>query len=255
MNTGKLILLGAGPGDPELLTLKGLKALKNADVVLYDALVNPEILKHCKPETELIFVGKRKGCYAYHQDQINDLIVNRAQNYAIVVRLKGGDPFIFGRGAEEMLYAAQRGISASVIPGISSCNAVPALQNIPLTKRGISESLWVITGTTKAHKLSKDVELAAQSNATVVILMGTSKLNEILTLYKAQNKYELPVAIIQNGSLSNEKIAVGTVNTIAQIYKEKQLSNPAIIVLGHVVNHRDQMLQIARQVETQPSTY
>lgn len=247
MTDSKLILIGAGPGDPELITLKAVKALNKAAVVLYDALVNIELLKHVSSQAELIFVGKRKGCYAYQQQQINELIVQRAQMKGTVIRLKGGDPFIFGRGSEEMEYAVRNGIPAEMIPGISSCIAVPALQQIPLTKRGVSESFWVITGTTKAHKLSNDIKLAAKSNATVVILMGTGKLDEILTIYKDEHKNELPVAIIQNGTRDSEKIGIGTVSTISQIYEKQNLANPAIIVLGEVVNNRKQMQEVIAQ--------
>ena len=239
----KLTVVGAGPGDIELFTLKGVKALQSADVVLYDALVNPELLKYAQ-NAELIFVGKRKGCYAYQQEQINDLIISRAESHGHVVRLKGGDPFIFGRGAEEMEIAAAAGIEVAVVPGISSSLAVPAYQNIPLTKRGSSESFWVITGTTKDHKLSKDVQLAAQSSATVVILMGMSKLGEITNLFRKIGKRETPVAIIQNGTTAEERIGVGTIGTIESVVQELKLTNPSIIVIGEVVRHRAQLLNL-----------
>ncbi len=135
----QLTVVGAGPGDVDLFTLKGIRALESADVVLYDALVNPKLLEYAN-NAELIFVGKRKGCYAYQQEQINDLIIARAKSHGHVVRLKGGDPFIFGRGAEEMEVAAAAGLEVAMVPGISSSLAVPAYQNIPLTKRGSSES-------------------------------------------------------------------------------------------------------------------
>lgn len=237
---GRLTVVGAGPGDVELITLKGVKALQSADVVLYDALVDNRLLEYA-PQAEHIFVGKRKGCYRYQQEQINELIVQRASQGLRVVRLKGGDPFVFGRGAEEMEYAAQHGLEVAVVPGISSATAVPALQNIPVTKRGASESFWVITGTTKEHKLSSDVALAAQSSATVVILMGMSKLSEIMALFKKQGKSETPVAIIQEGSTENEKIGVGTVASIEKAVEEQGLTNPAIIVIGEVVRHRDKI--------------
>lgn len=236
--TPKLTVVGAGPGDVDLITLKAVKVLKKADVVLYDALVNQELLDFINPEAELIFVGKRRGCYKYQQEQINELIVARAKTHGHVVRLKGGDPFIFGRGAEEMEFAAGFGIETAMVPGISSSLAVPAYQNIPVTKRGSAESFWVITGTTKEHKLSNDVALAARSNATVVVLMGMGKLPEIIALFQKENKNNLPVAIIQNGTRTNEKIGIGTVDTILDVVKEQELSNPAIIVLGEVVNHR-----------------
>lgn len=234
----KLSVVGAGPGDAELITLKAVNTLKDADVVLYDALVNKELLNYVHPKAELIYVGKRKGCYSYQQDQINELIVARAHSHGHVVRLKGGDPFIFGRGAEEMEYAAAYGIEVKAVPGISSSFAVPAYQNIPLTKRGSSESFWVITGTTKAHELSNDVALAAKSSATVVILMGMSKLSQIVELFQKEDRGELPIAIIQNGTTPQEKVGVGTVDTIEDIVATKELSNPAIIVLGEVVRHR-----------------
>ena len=245
----KLTVVGAGPGDVDLITLKAIKALKSADVVLYDALVNKELLEYVNKKAELIFVGKRLGCYKYQQEQINDLIVARANSHGHVVRLKGGDPFIFGRGAEEMEFAASHQIEVAVVPGISSSLAVPAYQNIPLTKRGSAESFWVITGTTREHKISGDVKLAAKSNATVVVLMGMNKLPQIVALFQKEGKQDLPVAIIQEGTTSKEKVGIGTVNTILNVVKEQELSNPAIIVLGDVVNHRA-ILQSVQQENT-----
>lgn len=248
MRSGKLTVVGAGPGDVELITLKGARALQSADVVLYDALVDSRLLEHA-PHAEKIFVGKRKGCYAYQQEQINDLIIERATQELHVVRLKGGDPFVFGRGAEEMEHASKFGVEVAVVPGISSSVSVPASQNIPVTKRGAAESFWVITGTTKEHKLSSDVCLAAKSNATVIILMGMSKLGEIMQLFKEEGKKETPVAIIQNGTTENEKIGIGTVASIEHKAKEQQLSNPAIIIIGEVVNHRQSILDIQKEFQ------
>ena len=248
MITPKLTIVGAGPGDADLITIKAIKTLNGANVVLYDALVNPDLLDHVNPNAELIFVGKRRGCYRYQQEQINELIVARGKSHGHVVRLKGGDPFVFGRGAEEMEHAAENGLQVAMVPGISSSLAVPAYQNIPLTKRGSSESFWVITGTTKHHKLSDDVALAAKSSATVVILMGMGKLSQIVQLFQAEGKNELPVAIIQDGTTTREKIGIGTVDTIEAIVEEKQLSNPAIIILGDVVKHRNKILEIQQEV-------
>ena len=244
----KLTVVGAGPGALDLITLRAIKALKDADVILYDALVNPALLEYTE-NAELLFVGKRKGCYAYQQEQINELIVDYAHRKGHVVRLKGGDPFIFGRGTEEMEYAIAHQIQVAMVPGISSSYAVPALQDIPLTKRGASESFWVITGTTKAHKLSEDVYLAAKSNATVVILMGMSKLEEIVAIFSAEAKQELPIAIIQNGTRDNERVGIGTIATIQRIVATKGLSNPAIMVIGEVVNHRKNLKRITAEVE------
>lgn len=243
---GRLTVVGAGPGDVELITLKAVNTLGKADVVLYDALVNEALLDYA-PKAEHIFVGKRRGCYHYQQKQINELIVQRALLGKHVVRLKGGDPFVFGRGAEEMEYASQFGIEGAVVPGISSSVAVPAAAHIPVTKRGAAESFWVITGMTKEHQLSKDVVLAAKSSATVVILMGMSKLGEIMNLFRFEGKSETPVAVIQEGTTIYEKIGMGTVATIEAKVKEQQLSNPAIIVIGEVVHHRNRLLEIQQR--------
>ncbi|SNR98630.1 uroporphyrinogen-III C-methyltransferase [Flavobacterium sp. ov086] len=237
----KVTLVGAGPGDPDLLTLKGVKALAEANVVLYDALANDEILAHAPKNAIKIFVGKKIGNHAYTQDQINQLIVDNALTYGNVVRLKGGDPFIFGRGSEEIEFIESFGIETVVVPGISSVVAVPASQGISITKRGVSESFWAITGTTSDRKLSSDVALAAQSSATVVILMGMHKLPQIIDLFQKEDKGDLPVAIIQNGTTSEEKVGVGTVNSIIEIVKEQKLSSPAIIVLGNVVRESNKL--------------
>ncbi len=186
----KVTLVGAGPGDPDLLTLKGAKALAEANVVLYDALANDEILAYAPKKSIKIFVGKKIGNHTYTQDQINQLIVDNALTYGNVVRLKGGDPFIFGRGSEEIEFIESFGIETVVVPGISSVVAVPASQGISITKSGVSESFWAITGTTSDRKLSADVALAAQSSATVVILMGMHKLPQIIDLFQKEDKGE-----------------------------------------------------------------
>lgn len=246
--TPKLTVVGAGPGDPDLITIKAIKAIESADVILYDALINEDLLNYASKTSELIFVGKRKGCYAYQQEQINELIVSRAKSHGHVVRLKGGDPFIFGRGAEELDYARQFNIETFVVPGISSSFAVPAYQGIPLTKRGASESFWVITGTTKLHQLSNDVVLAAQSKATIVILMGMGKLNEIVEVFKSQNKHAIAVAVIQNGTTKNEKVGFGTINNIVKVVEENQLASPAIIIIGDVVKERAKLTSIYKDI-------
>lgn len=237
-----LSLIGAGPGDPELISLKALKALESASVVLYDALVDPVLLKHAPEGAQKIFVGKRKGVCQTPQEQINELIVLHAWESGHVVRLKGGDPFVFGRGHEEAAYAKKYGVKVNVIPGISSFYSVPELQGIPLTRRGISESFWVITGTTRNHTLSDDVYLAAKSDATIVILMGMSQLSGIVEIFKNENKADLPVAIIQNGTREDEKIGMGTVKNILQEVEEKRLSSPAVIILGEVVKEHPEYI-------------
>ncbi len=231
----KLTLVGAGPGDPDLITLKGIKALESADVILYDALANIALLDYARPEALKIFVGKRAGQHYLIQREINQLIVQYAFSHGHVVRLKGGDPFVFGRGQEEKLYALKHGVEVAVVPGISSALAVPATNHIPLTHRGLNESFWVVTGTTRSGHLSQDLALAAQSSATVVILMGMKKLNEIVQLFFSMRGDHEPIAIIQNGTCHNEKAGVGTLKNICEVVKAKQLASPAIIVIGGVV--------------------
>jgi len=243
----KVTLVGAGPGDPELITLKAVKAIQKADVILYDALVNTDLLDYA-PNAIKLFVGKRVGYQKYTQEEINELIVQHAFNYGHVVRLKGGDPFIFGRGSEEINYIDNFGISVSVVTGISSASAVPASIGVPLTHRGVSESFWVITGTTSKRKLSKDVHLAAQSTATVVILMGVSKLNEIVTVFERERGRFEPIALIQNGTTKHEKVAVGTINTIEEVARAKQIAAPAIIIIGEVVTQSAKLKRFYEEV-------
>lgn len=246
----KLTVVGAGPGDPELITLKAIKAIKTANVILYDALVNSELLKYASSNSQKIFVGKRRGCYSYQQEQINDLIVAKAQRHGHVVRLKGGDSFVFGRGSEEIEFAQQHNLQTEVVPGISSALAVPATQGIPLTMRHVSESFWVITGTTKMHQLSSDIRIAAQSTATIVILMGMGKLSEIVSVFSQAGKEDTSVAIIQNGTTDREKSGFGTIQTIQTVVAKKQLSSPAIIVIGEVVANRVQLDSILKEVQS-----
>jgi len=232
----RITLLGAGPGDPELITLKGVKALATADVVLYDALVNEELLAHAPENAVKVYVGKRSGDHTYSQEAVNKLMIDYALNYGHVVRLKGGDPFVFGRGFEELDFAAAYSIPTQVIPGISSSIGVPGLQNIPVTHRGLSESFWVVTGTTASGKVSNDLYEAARSKATVVVLMGIHKLAEIAEIFKNEGKSKLPVAVIQNGSTHTEKVAIGVVDTIVEVVEENKITSPALIVFGEVVS-------------------
>lgn len=233
----KLTLVGAGPGDPDLVTLKAIKALAAAQIVLYDALVNPVLLEHVPEDSPRIFVGKRGGIKHCDQQEINDLIVRCALQYGNVVRLKGGDPFVFARGAEEIEYAERFGIETCVIPGVSSAIAVPAAQKIPLTVRGVNESFWVITGTTKDHSLSGDLKLAAKSSATIIILMGMRNLRGIVNTFVENGKKDVPAAIIQNGTLPGEKIAAGKVDQLVELASEHNMGSPAVIIVGEAIRH------------------
>jgi len=231
-----LFLVGAGPGDPDLITLKAVKILAAADVILYDALANDSLLAHAREDAIKEFVGKRYGCHALSQEEINHRIIMYGSKYASVVRLKGGDPFVFGRAQEEITAARAAGMQVHMVPGISSALAVPATAMIPLTCRGVNESFWVTTGTTQSGEVSSDIRLAAQSSATVVILMAMSKLEAIMEIFAQNGKGNTPVAIIQNGTTPMQKMVTGTVRDIAYRAEHAGLSNPAIIIIGEVVN-------------------
>ncbi|MDQ1089724.1 uroporphyrin-III C-methyltransferase [Siphonobacter sp. SORGH_AS 1065] len=239
----RLTLIGAGPGDAELITLKGIRALKQADVVLYDDLANQELLEYAPMEVPKYYVGKRIGKASHTQEEINAMIVAMAHEYGHVVRLKGGDSYVFGRGHEESTYAQEKGIPCQVIPGVSSCIAVPASQDIPVTRRGVSESFWVITGTTRHGELSDDLKLAAQSKATVVVLMGLHKINDLCELYEYYGRGNLPMAVIQNGTRPDERCLLGTVSEMPQLVAENGVGAPAILVIGEVVTLHPHYIQ------------
>lgn len=234
LSPSELILLGAGPGDPELLTIKAWRLLQQADVILYDHLANAALLNLAPPTCEKIYVGKLPyGAYT-PQETIHEMIRQRAATGRKIIRLKGGDPFIFGRGFEEVLFARELGMTVTYVPGITSMQA-SGLSDIPLTHRQCSESIWVVTGTKKDGALSKDLPLAIKSQATVVIYMGMKKLEEIARIYREEGQGQLPAAIIQHASLPHQKIAIGATGDLPAMAKDHQLSHPAIIVIGEVV--------------------
>ena len=195
--TPRLSLVGAGPGDPDLITVKGLRTIEDADVILYDALIDPKLLEYASERAICIFVGKRRGFKQFSQEHINRLIVNYALEGKHVVRLKGGDPFVFGRGSEEIQYAEPFGIQTNAIPGLSSATALTSNRKIALTKRGINESFWVMTGTVSNNELASDIRLAAQSTATVIVLMGMGKLELIVSHFKKHHLDDYPVVVIE----------------------------------------------------------
>ena len=239
MRPPKLTLVGAGPGDPGLITLKGVEALRMADVVLYDALANPTLLDHAPPLARKIFVGKRKGLHIATQEEINTMIPMLAFKYGHVVRLKGGDPFLLGRGGEEIEVAKAVGIETEYIPGVSSALAVPGLAGIPVTHRDISKSVWILSGTSASGSVTEDLRLAAKSSATVVILMGVATLPEIVRIYTVEGRTEIPVAIIQNGSIESQRSVIGRISNIIDLASKAQIAAPAIIVIGEVVRFFD----------------
>jgi len=238
MNTFKpsVTIVGAGPGDPDLISLKGLRAICNAEVILYDALVSPELMKSASYGCKRVYVGKRKGKKEFSQTEINQLIVFYAMKYKNVVRLKGGDPFVYGRGFEELEYATSKGVDVSVIPGISSSYAAASCSGIPLTSRGVNESFWIVTGTVSSGEISADLLKAARSEATIVVLMGLSKLEQIAQLISQVRGKQEPMAVIQEASLPSQKVVIGEACTIFKLALEANLNSPAIIMIGKVVD-------------------
>ena len=237
----ELVVVGAGPGDPELITVKAHKALQTADVILFDNLINKELLNLAADTCEKIYVGKQPYGNYTSQEAIHELIKEKAYSKGKVIRLKGGDPFIFGRGYEEMLFARENGIVSSYIPGITSMQAV-GFENIPLTHRNISESLWVVTGTKKDGTLSEDLLLAMQSKATLVIYMGMKKLPEIAATYILGGKGDTPAAVIQHASLPFKKCVRGLIKDMPQLVSDNKLTHPAIIIIGRITDIENSLI-------------
>jgi uroporphyrin-III C-methyltransferase len=247
----RVTLVGAGPGDPELMTVKAVRVLESADAVLFDALVSQQVLSLAPAGIPMRSVGKRAGAHSFSQEEINSLIVEYACLYGHVVRLKGGDPFVFGRGAEEVDFVRAHHIPVEVVPGISSAIAVPAALGIPVTARGICESFWVVTATTRNGNISADVALAARSSATVVILMGLHKLHEIMDHFAVCGRAETPVAVIQNGTTAGQRVVIGNVLTITDMVRQAGIAAPALIVVGDVVKRAHTITEIAEIVGLQ----
>lgn len=259
---GTVYLIGAGPGDPELITVKGKEILKKADCVIYDRLIPQQLLDETKDGCEHIYVGKENHHHTMKQEQINELLAQKALQYDIVVRLKGGDPFVFGRGGEEVIYLANQGIHCEVVPGISSCIAAAELAGIPVTHRGISKGFRVVTAHDRRNQLS-DLNFAsmAKSEETLVFLMGLSKLEEIKeNLLKHGMNAGTPVAVISNAASTKQKTCAATLNTIQEKVKQEKLTSPAVIVVGDVVKlqkeirkSEDTISHLVTKVGDQPS--
>ncbi|AFZ33046.1 uroporphyrinogen-III C-methyltransferase [Gloeocapsa sp. PCC 7428] len=248
---GKVYLVGAGPGDPGLMTLKGKGLLECADVVIYDALVSPAILMMINPQAEKIHAGKRRGRHSLIQDEITQLLIEKAQDNAIVVRLKGGDPFVFGRGGEEMADLIQAGIPVEVVPGITSGIAAPAYAGIPLTHRSYSSSVTFVTGHEAAGKYSPIVNwhAIAHGSETIVIYMGIHNLPHIIEqLHAAGLSLETPIALVRWGTRPEQEELIGTIETIVSQMEAKQFSAPAIAVIGNVVKMHE-ILSSCRPLE------
>jgi len=238
---GKVYLTGAGPGDIELLTLKALRVIKEADVIIYDRLANPDILEEAKSGCEFVYVGKEDGRHIVPQDDINEVIYQNALKHENVVRLKGGDPFVFGRGGEEALYLHERGVAFEVIPGITSAISAPAYAGIPVTHRGVSVSFRVVTGHESPTKKESQIPWDTfKTDDTIVFLMGLHNLPKIAKkLIGIGKPLDYPCAVISKGTTKNQSVVVGTLENI--VAKTQDVPTPALIVVGRVVELREQL--------------
>jgi uroporphyrinogen III methyltransferase / synthase len=237
-------LVGAGPGDPGLMTVRGLTLLRRADVVVYDRLVDPRLLEEARPDAIRVFVGKASGAHTLPQREINALLVRHAERGRRVVRLKGGDPFVFGRGGEEAEALAAAGIPFEIVPGVSSAVAVPAYAGIPVTHRGTASSFAVVTGHEDETKGESAVDWARLATAvdTLVILMGLKSLPGIAAaLLAAGRAPDTPVALVRWGTTDAQETVVGRLDAIASLAAAVRLAPPVVIVVGEVVNLRERL--------------
>ena len=241
---GKVYLVGAGPGDPGLITVKGLECIKKADVLIYDYLASPILLKHAKEHTEILYVGKKGGDHTLSQDEINALIAEKAQKGLTVTRLKGGDPFIFGRGGEEAEILVRNKIPFEIVPGVTSAIAAPAYAGIPLTHRKFTSTLAFVTGHEDPLKEESDIDWTALAKGigTIVFLMGVKNLPYITNrLVSHGMDPDTPVALIRWGTTPRQTTVTGTLDTISERAKNAGFKPPAVIVVGHVVKLREKM--------------
>jgi len=240
---GKVYIVGAGPGDPDLITVKALNILKEADVVIYDRLIPKRILNNCRNDCELIYAGKSPGKHEMEQEEINEIIVKKAIEGKKVIRLKGGDPYVFGRGEEECYYVIKHGIECEVIPGIPSFIGASVYSGIPLTNRSLSSSFSVITGREAKEKSRKTVKVEeiAKFSDTIVVMMGISTLKENLEKIGNARGYDEMCAIIINATTENQKVITGSIKEILESYDKLGIENPAIIIVGKTITMRDNL--------------
>ena len=233
--TGRVVLIGAGPGDPDLITLKGASALAEADVVVYDRLASPELLDRCRPDAERIYVGKEPGRNHLSQERINELLVDAARRGLLVARLKGGDPFVFGRGGEEILACAAAGVPCEVIPGVTSATGSAAAAGVPLTHRRVARSFAVVTGTTATEGDGVDLEALAGAVDTLVVLMAAGKLEALCaTLIGAGRAADEPAAVIQWATTADERRVIATLVDLPDAARAARIGPPATLIVGAV---------------------
>ncbi|MEJ5247795.1 MAG: uroporphyrinogen-III C-methyltransferase [Caldilinea sp.] len=232
---GAVYLVGAGPGAPDLITVRGAELLRRAGAVLYDALANDALLGLTRDDAELIYVGKRAGAHALSQQEINQLLLEKARQHAVVVRLKGGDPFVFGRGGEEVEFLQRHHVPVEVVPGVSSAIAGPAAAGVPVTHRSVSRSFAVVAGHTVDGLDAPNWKALAQID-TVVVLMGVAAVEEIAArLIAAGRAPETPAAAVQSATLPDQRQVIATLATLAQAMREVEIVAPAVLVIGEVV--------------------
>jgi len=247
-NNATVYLVGAGPGDPELLTLKALRLIKSADIIIYDDLVNEQLLEHASSECVHQYVGKRCGKHYKTQDEINSLLLESTQKFSRIVRLKGGDPMLFGRGAEEVLFLCRHGIAYEVVSGVSSALAAPAAVGIPLTSRDINASVTIMTGHESKHGPSK-IEWERLSG-NLVVLMGIHRLRELVERLLTVSHYaaETPIAVIYRATCVDQHVDVFTLAEIEHYLP--QLKSPSVIVIGEIVRFQEQLVKLQQAMES-----
>lgn len=252
MPAGEVYLVGAGPGDPELLTFKALRLMQQADVVMYDALVSKEVMELCRRDADLIFVGKNRANHSVEQGNINQMLVDHAKKGRRVVRLKGGDPFIFGRGGEELQTLREQGIPFQVVPGITAASACSTYAGIPLTHRDFAQSVTFVTGQQKNRSSELDFTPLARGDQTVVFYMGLHNLADICQkLVAAGQRRSTPAAIVSRGTAIDQSVLVGTLDTLEGLQAQAQLPAPALIIVGQVVLLQEQLNWFAQNALAQ----
>lgn len=240
--TGRVYLVGAGPGDPELLTLRAVRLLRQADVIVYDNLVSSGVLEFISPSAERIYAGKRRNEHTLRQEEINALLVKLARQGKQVVRLKGGDPFIFGRGGEELQMLASQGVSFEVVPGVTAASGVSSYAGIPLTHRNYAQSCLFVTGHLKDGSADLDWPSLVRLHQTVVIYMGLGGLPEICKqMIQHGAAPDLPIAVVQDGSLATQKVVTGTLANMPARVRQAGLKSPCLTIIGDVVKLHDSL--------------
>ena len=233
---GRVSIVGAGPGDPELLTVRALRRIESADVIVHDRLVDPSILSFAREDARRLYVGKTRGCHALPQERINELLVELARQNLAVVRLKGGDPFVFGRGGEELAYLEAHGIEAEIVPGVTAALGCAATAGIPVTHRDLAQAVTFVTGHAKdGGDPDLDWTALARANHTLVVYMGVATAAKIAAhLTKAGMAGSMPIAIVENGTRADERVIRGTIGDLATLIDTHRVKGPAVLVIGRV---------------------